>query len=373
MGSFVEYGPGRRDRGAPAGSVAILWPDLNRTHGPPNGPSSAGTGTHPTGTYFGAERSALRRCCHYELHRARPVTQGALSGPSGKKDRLFELIERMAAAHPCSSPRAAGPDGPGDTDYPRSSLAARTPAHFKLWGWLLCSGAGAADRDRSRGRLALRAIAVIAGGASDLIVRRPEDASNRAWGGPAIDRRLAWLGERPHPDDRRADPRCKEPNGGGRHRRLADEAEAVRVTNAAVDQRLLGYFQGATTPRGEAGDQNTVLRTNDSRSVPGAPYFGRSHLSRTLADDGFGDVSFASGFAPRMVTAPVAPYRGPEPSASSPTNNTGDGRPRISRAAALRQRPGAVSYKLCDGPFRPADRVRLSTAPGYHWSAPKRP
>src|SRR5882672_492822 len=164
-------------------------------------------------------------------------TQGALGHK--KKDRLFELIERLRL--PTVFFAEGGGGRPGDTDYPVvSALDARA---FKLWAAL----SGLVPRIAIVKGRCFAGNAVIAG-CSDLIVAT-EDASI-GMGGPAM---IAGggLGD-VHPDD--VGPiSMQEPNGVV-DIVVADEAEAVAVT-----KRLLGYFQGATTP-GSASDQ-TRLRT----------------------------------------------------------------------------------------------------------------
>ena len=74
---------------------------------------------------------------------------------------------------------------------------------------------------------------------------------------------------------------------------VADEAEAVAVT-----KRLLGYFQGATTPSGSYDQTRlrTMVPERARRAYKVAP------IIETLADEG--TVAFLrERFAPEMVTA----------------------------------------------------------------------
>src|ERR1700704_2131132 len=163
-------------------------------------------------------------------------TQGALG--HRKKDRLFEIIERMRL--PTVFFAEGGGGRPGDTDYPVvSALDARA---FKLWAAL----SGLVPRIAIVKGRCFAGNAVIAG-CSDLIVAT-EDASI-GMGGPAM---IAGggLGD-VHPDD--VGPiSMQEPNGVV-DVVVADEAQAVAAT-----KKLIGYFQGPTSPGGVA-DQ-TALR-----------------------------------------------------------------------------------------------------------------
>jgi acetyl-CoA carboxylase carboxyltransferase component len=145
-------------------------------------------------------------------------TQGAIG--HRKKDRLFELIERMRL--PTVFFAEGGGGRPGDTDYPVvSALDARA---FKLWAAL----SGLVPRIAIVKGRCFAGNAVIAG-CSDLIVAT-EDASI-GMGGPAM---IAGggLGDVP-PDD--VGPISMQAPNGVVDVVVADEAEAVAVT-----QRLLG-------------------------------------------------------------------------------------------------------------------------------------
>ena len=103
-------------------------------------------------------------------------TQGALG--HRKKDRLFELIERMRL--PTVFFAEGGGGRPGDTDYP--TVSALDVRAFALWAGL----SGVVPRIAVVKGRCFAGNAVIAG-CSDLIVAT-EDAS-LGMGGPADDRR----------------------------------------------------------------------------------------------------------------------------------------------------------------------------------------
>jgi acetyl-CoA carboxylase carboxyltransferase component len=257
-------------------------------------------------------------------------TQGALG--HRKKDRLFELIERMRL--PTVFFAEGGGGRPGDTDYPVvSALDARA---FKLWAGL----SGLVPRIAIVKGRCFAGNAVIAG-CSDLIVAT-EDASI-GMGGPAM---IAGggLGD-VHPDE--VGPiSVQEPNGVV-DIVVADEAEAVAVT-----KRLLGYFQGATQP-GRAHDQ-TALRTmvpeRARRAYPVAP------IIETLADDD--SVTFLRPrFAPEMVTA-LARMEGTPVGIIA--NNTMVMAGAITAAASDK---AARFLQLCDAFGLPV--VSLVDCPGY--------
>jgi acetyl-CoA carboxylase carboxyltransferase component len=203
-------------------------------------------------------------------------TQGALG--HRKKDRLFELIERMRL--PTVFFAEGGGGRPGDTDYPVvSALDARA---FKLWAAL----SGVVPRIAIVKGRCFAGNAVIAG-CADLIVAT-EDASI-GMGGPAM---IAGGGLGDVPADDIGPISMQAPNGVV-DVVVADEAEAVRVT-----KRLLSYFQGATEP-GPIPDQ-TRLRTMVPERARRAYYV--NPIIETLADGG--SVTFLrERFAPEMATA----------------------------------------------------------------------
>lgn len=203
-------------------------------------------------------------------------TQGVLG--HRKKDRLFELIERMQL--PTVFFAEGGGGRPGDTDYPVvSSLDVRA---FALWAGL----SGLVPRIAIVKGRCFAGNAVIAG-CSDLIVATAD--ASIGMGGPAM---IAGggLGD-VHPDE--VGPLSTQAPNGVVDVVVADEAEAVAVTKT-----LIGYFQGVTPP-GTAADQ-TVLRTLVPERARRA-YDVRPTIE-TLSDTG--SVTFLrERFAREMVTA----------------------------------------------------------------------
>jgi acetyl-CoA carboxylase carboxyltransferase component len=226
------------------------------------------------GVLFGDKRSACA-VLSYD-YTVLAGTQGYLG--HRKKDRLFELIERMRL--PTVFFAEGGGGRPGDTDFPTvSSLETRA---FKLWAQL----SGVVPRIAIVKGRCFAGNAVIAGTADLIVATR--DASI-GMGGPAM---IAGggLGD-VHPDD--VGPiSMQEPNGVV-DVVVTDEEEAVAVT-----KRLIGYFQGSIPP-GAAADQ-TLLRTmipeRERRAYDVGP------VITTLADEG--SVTFLRPrFAREMVTA----------------------------------------------------------------------
>jgi acetyl-CoA carboxylase carboxyltransferase component len=266
-GSFVEYGrfaiAAQRHRRDLADLIA-------RT---PGDGLLAGT-ARINGDLFGNERAACA-VLSYD-YTVLAGTQGALG--HRKKDRLFELIERMRL--PTVFFAEGGGGRPGDTDYP--TVSALDTRAFKLWAML----SGVVPRIAIVKGRCFAGNAVIAG-CSDLIVAT-EDAS-LGMGGPAM---IAGggLGDVP-PDD--VGPISMQAPNGVVDVVVADEPEAVAVT-----KRLIGYFQGTTAP-GAADDQTrlrTMIPERARRAYDVAP------VIETLADTG--SVTFLrSRFAREMVTA----------------------------------------------------------------------
>lgn len=195
-----------------------------------------------------------------------------------KKDRLFELIERMAL--PTVFFAEGGGGRPGDTDYPTiSSLEVRA---FKLWAAL----SGVVPRIAVVKGRCFAGNAVIAG-CSDLIVATAD--ASIGMGGPAM---IAGGGLGDVDPDAVGPISVQAPNGVV-DVVVADEAQAV-----AVAKRLLGYFRGPTGP-GSAADQTrlrTIIPERARRAYPIAP------VIETLADQD--SVTFLrERFAPEMVTA----------------------------------------------------------------------
>ena len=266
-GSFVEYG-----RFAIAAQRFRRDLDDLIARTPADG-LVAGT-ARINGEHFGVERSAAA-VLSYD-YTVLAGTQGYLG--HRKKDRLFELIERMRL--PTVFFAEGGGGRPGDTDYPTvSSLETRA---FKLWAQL----SGLVPRIAVVKGRCFAGNAVIAG-TSDLIVATKD--TSLGMGGPAM---IAGggLGD-VHPDE--VGPiSVQEPNGTV-DVVVADEAEAVAVT-----KQLLGYFQGSL-PAGQAGDQTalrTVVPERERRAYDVGP------VIKTLADDG--SVTFLRPrWAREMVTA----------------------------------------------------------------------
>ncbi len=203
-------------------------------------------------------------------------TQGALG--HRKKDRLFELIERMRL--PTVFFAEGGGGRPGDTDFPVvSALDVRA---FALWAGL----SGLVPRIAVVAGRCFAGNAVIAG-CSDLIVATAN--TSLGMGGPAM---IAGggLGE-VHPDE--VGPIDVQAANGVVDVVVADEAEAVATT-----KRLLSYFQGSTPP-GREPDQTRLrelVPERERRAYRIAP------IIETLADEG--SVTFLrERFAPEMVTA----------------------------------------------------------------------
>ncbi|MGV0849232.1 acyl-CoA carboxylase subunit beta [Mycolicibacterium phlei] len=266
-GSFVEYGrfaiAAQRARRELADLIARTPAD-----------GLIGGTARINGDLFGAEASTCA-VLSYD-YTVLAGTQGALG--HRKKDRLFELIERLRL--PTVFFAEGGGGRPGDTDYPAVSLL-ETRA-FKLWARL----SGVVPRIAIVKGRCFAGNAVIAG-ASDLIVATAD--TTIGMGGPAM---IAGGGLGTVAPEDVGPINVQAPNGVV-DVVVADEAEAVAVT-----RRLLSYFQGPTEP-GQAADQ-TALRTmvpeRARRAYPVAP------IIETLADAG--SVTYLRPkFAPEMVTA----------------------------------------------------------------------
>jgi acetyl-CoA carboxylase carboxyltransferase component len=265
-GSFVEYGglaiAAQRAR-------RELRELLERT--PADG-LVAGT-AHINGELFG-ERAACAVLAYDYMVLA--GTQGVIG--HRKKDRLFELIERMRL--PAVFFAEGGGGRPGDTDH--AVVSALETRAFALWARL----SGLVPRIAVVAGNCFAGNAVIAG-CSDLIVAT--EGSSLGMGGPAM---IAGggLGE--------VEPEAVGPAGvqapnGVIDVLVADEPEAVGVA-----KRLLSYFQGEVPP-GEAADQRKLrelVPERRRRAYPVAP------VIELLADRG--SVTFLrQPYAPGMVTA----------------------------------------------------------------------
>jgi acetyl-CoA carboxylase carboxyltransferase component len=205
-------------------------------------------------------------------------TQGMIG--HRKKDRLFELIERMRL--PVFFFAEGGGGRPGDTDFPGVSwLETRA---FAMWARL----SGRVPRIAIVKGRCFAGNAVIAG-CSDLVIAT-RDASI-GMGGPAM---IAGGGLGDVDPDAVGPVSMQEPNGV-LDVVMTDEAEAV-----AVAKRLMGYFTGPAGP-GEAVDQ-AVLRdmvpTRERRAYKVIP------IIEALADEG-SVIVLRERFAPELVTALV--------------------------------------------------------------------
>jgi acetyl-CoA carboxylase carboxyltransferase component len=265
-GSFVEYGRfaiaaqrGRRD-------VEEL---IRRT--PADG--LVGGTARVNGELFGDRAACAVLSYDYTVLAG---TQGALG--HRKKDRLFELIERMRL--PTVFFAEGGGGRPGDTDYP--VVSALDTRAFALWARL----SGLVPRIAVVAGRCFAGNAVIAG-CADLIVAT-ENVS-LGMGGPAMIEG-GGLGK-VDPDE--VGPLERQAPNGVIDVVVDDEAEAVAAT-----KRLLAYFQGATPP-GAAPDQERLrelVPERERRAYPVQP------IVEILADEG--SVTYLrERFAPEMVTA----------------------------------------------------------------------
>ncbi|MFS0896372.1 acyl-CoA carboxylase subunit beta [Mycolicibacterium litorale] len=205
-------------------------------------------------------------------------TQGAVG--HRKKDRLFDLIERMRL--PTVFFAEGGGGRPGDTDYPVvSSLDVRA---FRLWAGL----SGVVPRIAVVKGRCFAGNAVIAG-CADLIVATAD--ASIGMGGPAM---IAGGGLGDVAPDAIGPMATQAPNGVV-DVVVDDEAQAV-----AAARTLIGFFRGPTEP-GRCPDQ-TTLRTAVPERARRA--YDVAPIIRTLADDGSA-VFLRERFAREMVTALV--------------------------------------------------------------------
>jgi acetyl-CoA carboxylase carboxyltransferase component len=265
-GSFVEYG---RFAIAPQRARRDLDDLIART--PADG--LIGGTARINGDLFGERSSCAVLAYDYTVLAG---TQGVLGHK--KKDRLFELIERMRL--PTVFFAEGGGGRPGDTDYP--VVSALDTRAFALWARL----SGIVPRIAVVAGRCFAGNAVIAG-CSDLIVAT-ENVSV-GMGGPAMIEG-GGLG-RVDADD--VGPLEMQTANGVIDVVAADEREAT-----ALAKRLLAYFQGATPP-GPAPDQDRLrdlVPERQRRAYAIAP------IVETLADEG--SVTFLrERFAPEMTTA----------------------------------------------------------------------
>jgi methylmalonyl-CoA carboxyltransferase 12S subunit len=257
-------------------------------------------------------------------------TQGYLG--HRKKDRLFELIERMRL--PTIFFAEGGGGRPGDTDYP--VVSALDTRAFALWAKL----SGLVPRIAVVNGRCFAGNAVIAG-CSDLIVATED--SSIGMGGPAM---IAGggLGD-VHPDE--VGPSDVQARNGVIDVLVADEAEAVAAT-----KKLLGYFQGQAADF-DAPDQaglRDLVPERERRAYKVQP------IVETLAD--VGSVTFLrERFAPEMVTA-LARIEGRAVGVIA--NNTMHMAGAVTGDAATK---AARFMQLCDAFGLPV--VSLVDTPGY--------
>ena len=257
-------------------------------------------------------------------------TQGMLG--HRKKDRLFDLIERLRL--PTVFFAEGGGGRPGDTDFPAVSwLETRA---FALWAGL----SGLVPRIAVVNGRCFAGNAVIAG-CSDLIVAT--EGSSLGMGGPAMIEG-GGLG-RVHPDE--VGPVAVQAANGVVDVLVADEGEAT-----AVARRLLSYFQGPTAP-GPAPDQARLRELVPARSRRA---YRVAPIVETLFDEG--SVTFLrERFAPEMVTA-LARIEGRPVGVIA--NDTRHAAGAITSAAADK---AARLLQLCDAFGLPV--VSLVDTPGY--------
>jgi len=267
-GSFVEYGRfaiaaqrGRRE----------LQELIERT--PADG-LVAGT-ARVNGELFGERAACAVLSYDYTVLAG---TQGALG--HRKKDRLFELIERMRLPTVFFSEGGGG--RPGDTDYPVvSALDVRA---FALWARL----SGLVPRIAVVAGRCFAGNAVIAG-CSDLIIAT-ENASI-GMGGPAM---IAGGGLGDVDPDEVGPIDVQAPNG------VVDLVVADEEAAVAAAKRVLGYFQGSVT-EWSAPDQGPLRDAVPERARRA---YKVGPIIEALADQG--SVTFLrERFAPELVTALV--------------------------------------------------------------------
>jgi acetyl-CoA carboxylase carboxyltransferase component len=203
-------------------------------------------------------------------------TQGAVG--HRKKDRLFELIERMRL--PTIFFAEGGGGRPGDTDY--ATVSALDTRAFALWARL----SGIVPRIAVVAGWCFAGNAVIAG-CSDLIVAT-ENVS-LGMGGPAMIEG-GGLGK-VKPED--VAPLAMQTADGVIDLPVRDEAQAT-----AAAKRLIAYFQGITPP-GRAADQRALRELVPERERRA---YAIRPIIETLCDEG-SVIFLRERFAPEMVTA----------------------------------------------------------------------
>jgi methylmalonyl-CoA carboxyltransferase large subunit len=260
-------------------------------------------------------------------------TQGTLG--HRKKDRLFELIERMRL--PTVFFAEGGGGRPGDTEYP--VVSALDTRAFALWARL----SGVVPRIAVVAGRCFAGNAVIAG-CSDLIVAT-QDVS-LGMGGPAMIEG-GGLGS-VAPD--KVGPLDVHVRNGVVDVAVADEAEAT-----AAARRLLGYFRRPAAP-GEALDQKALRDAVPERARRA---YHVAPVIETLADAG--SVTFLRpGFARGMVTSP-----GSRAGRSASSRTTRCTWPAPSRATGPTRR--RASWRCATRSGSPSSRWSTRRA---SWSAP---
>jgi len=267
-GSFLEYG-----RHAIAAQRARFETEdlIGRT---PGDGLIAGTG-RVNGDLFGDDSRCAVLSYDYTVLAG---TQGAIGHL--KKDRLFELIEKMKL--PTVFLAEGGGGRPGDTDFPVvSALQVRA---FALWAKL----SGLVPRIAIVKGRCFAGNAVIAG-CADLIVATED--SSLGMGGPAM---IAGGGLGEVEPDAVGPVSVQEPNGV-LDLVVADEAEAV-----AAAKQLLGYFQGRTEwTAGQEADQKALREMVPERERRA---FDVRPVVETIVDPGSVTI-LREKFAPELVTA----------------------------------------------------------------------
>jgi acetyl-CoA carboxylase carboxyltransferase component len=320
-GSFVEYGRfaiaaqrGRRE----------LEDLIART--PADG-LIAGT-ARVNGDLFGSERAACA-VLSYD-YTVLAGTQGALG--HRKKDRLFELIERMRL--PVVFFAEGGGGRPGDTDYP--VVSALDTRAFALWAKL----SGLVPRIAVVHGRCFAGNAVIAG-CADLIVAT--ESSSLGMGGPAM---IAGGGLGEVDPDEVGPVEMQAPNG------VVDLVAADEAAATAAAKRLLAYFQGATAPGAEPDQARLRALVPERRRRAYDP----RPIVETLADEG--SVTFLrERFAPEMVVALARIEGRPLGMIANHTRHTAGA---ITSDAADK---AARHLQLCDAFGLPV--VSLVDTPGY--------
>jgi acetyl-CoA carboxylase carboxyltransferase component len=265
-GSFVEYG---RFAIAAQRSRRELDELLRRT--PADG--LIGGTAQVNGDLFGKRAACAVLSYDYTVLAG---TQGALG--HRKKDRLFELIERMRL--PTVLFAEGGGGRPGDTDYPVvSALDVRA---FALWARL----SGLVPRIAVVHGRCFAGNAVLAG-CADLNVAT--ESASIGMGGPAM---IAGGGLGEVEPDAVGPVSMQAPNG------VIDLVVADQAEATAAARTLLGYFQGPTPP-GEAPDQEPLRDAVPERARRA---YAVAPIVETLADAG--SVTFLrERFAPELLTA----------------------------------------------------------------------